>query len=85
MVSRKLTESISRAGVVTFLKKRPNSIDREANIGITNDKKYWITNLNMPYQGTISKIVTADELTKLINNGVISVKWNSKKEENGIN
>lgn len=33
--------------------------------GVYEDGRYWITNINMPYMGTISAIVSSDKIEKI--------------------
>lgn len=43
------------------------SADEYAAIrGIYKNGTYWISNLNMPFSGSISEIVTADEIERLV-------------------
>jgi hypothetical protein len=34
-------------------------------VEIMEDGRYWIANMNMPYQGTISAIVCEDKIAKI--------------------
>jgi hypothetical protein len=46
--------------------EKPDSINEYADVrAVYDDGTYWIANLNMPFSGTISKIVTAQEIEHL--------------------
>lgn len=46
--------------------EKPGSINEYADVrAVYDDGTYWIANLNMPFSGTISKIVTAQEIEHL--------------------
>ena len=48
--------------IVVFLDKPQNDPDRYARVNSVLYEKVWLTNLNMPYYGTISEIYTFKEL-----------------------
>lgn len=36
---------------------------------VYDDGTYWISNLNMPFSGTISAVVSANEIERLVSDG----------------
>ena len=42
-----------------------NSHGRINLVSPKKDRPYWVTNLNMPYQGTVSEFFSEDELEKV--------------------
>jgi hypothetical protein len=56
----KLNETVRVVG------KKKGSTDEFARItNILEDGRYWISNMNMPFDGTISMPVTPDKIAKL--------------------
>ena len=52
--------------IVTIKEYRDDEYNCEGRINtIMEDGKYWVTNMNMPFMGTISAAFTEDELEKL--------------------
>lgn len=58
---------------VTFLKEPKDSINREARFKKLKDGRYRVTNLNMPYSGTIAETWTEAELNKKLRNNEIKL------------
>jgi hypothetical protein len=53
---------------VRIIKYPENDINGYARINtIFPDGRVWLTNTNMPYQGTISEIFTKEEFKELLN------------------
>tara|TARA_R100000789_G_C2879489_1_gene114009 strand:- start:237 stop:443 length:207 start_codon:yes stop_codon:yes gene_type:complete len=53
---------------VRIIKYPKNDINGYARINfIFPDGRVWLTNINMPYQGTISEIFTKEEFEELLN------------------
>jgi hypothetical protein len=66
---------MSKGGTITFLKCTPDDPDREARIERTANDKWWIKNLNMPYMGTRSEIITDTTLSQMLRNKDVKIKW----------
>jgi len=52
---------ITRNATVKVKGEKPGSIDEYARINsITSDGYIWVVNLNMPYMGTISEVISPE-------------------------
>lgn len=61
-------------GIIVFLDKSKNDINREARYSKRKDEFYNVFNLNMPYQGTISTVFSEEDFKRMLKRKQIEIK-----------